>query len=221
MSRPEERLGMASSSLNISIVGPDDDGNYIVTTHGERPSPPPPQYKTVPQTVANEITELAYEALNWFLDPDTILIGAPGYSSELTDGHVRAMIGGYQEGYMREYLRTVRADDPWNFTKLPMTIQRALIERWGQVVDQWLIDHPDIAYDRLEKRFFVRETGDNYTETPVLPSGTTLEGGGDSTVVDTSNWAGVPSPDTAQVRFNLDPTSNPPNSEENLQEDLS
>ncbi len=122
---------------------------------------------------------------------------------------------------MREYLRTVRADDPWDFTKLPMAIQRALVERWGQVVDQWLTDHPDVEYDRLEKRFFFRESGDNYTETPVVPTITPLEGGSSTTVVDTSNWAGVPSPNPAQIRFELDLTDDPPNSDENLQEDLS
>lgn len=138
-----------------------EDRMSLEDKYGKRPDTAPSQYRSVPQVIANEMEEATKEALMWTPEQGPFL-GDPSY--EISDEEVEERITSWHFGYMREYLRTIRPEEPHYLPTLPMEIKRALVERWNRIFFGWLDSHPDVDYDYVERRFFFKETGTSYVD---------------------------------------------------------
>ena len=115
---------------------------------------------TIPQRLADGWTEVMQEAVYTWAKGGTV---APDI--EFIDDHddemVDKRIEGYQTGYNKEWTRRevggywhdFKEDEHMEkqryvFGSMPMAMKRAIVSQWDSLHYAWLVDHPDLHYDK-------------------------------------------------------------------------
>ena len=109
--------------------------------------------ETIPQELADSWTEVMVEAVRVFHESDFAMMPAMDYVDMTSDKDVGKRIRGYQEGYDLEYLRRAVGYSEeefdlksYDFSTLPLAIQRAVVSHWDRLHHEFLTAHEGLAY---------------------------------------------------------------------------
>ena len=163
----EQHLNDVWRELVQAIASATESADVMPSIYGSRPASAPAQYHSVPQEIADGYNLAAQAALAWCHASNRSrfrLSGEPAYGKGLTDDEIEQRCRGWQIGYMREFQRIPRHQEPYDLTLLPLSVKRALVERWNKITAVWLEQHPEIGLDLTESRFFIKSNDQDYED---------------------------------------------------------
>lgn len=108
--------------------------------------------KTIPQAIANAVAAEVSRCVEWFHNPDDVYLGDPTVRP-ISDEEVVQRIDGWQIEYNKEVDRYNRGQPDYNMLEryilsdMPFERQRALVERWERIWQDWFEEHPGWIYE--------------------------------------------------------------------------
>jgi len=108
--------------------------------------------KTMPQVVADAMAAEVQLAVEWFHNADDVYLGDPTVRT-IPDEDVRGRIAAWQVEYDKEVNRYNKGQSDartllrYIVSDLPFERQRALVERWERIWQDWIDANPGWNYD--------------------------------------------------------------------------